>query len=746
MNAFKDISIIKKRSRRENITPHRLSVAMLVYEFSKFRESTDFFSMEEPLRRSLLRTYCIVIQKLVQGPDISLDDFLNTLRNVDHIANKRIVDMVVSNINCMINIGMRWLLDVLDNMGRLPPFEDVNIQGIITHIRNSILGYFLRTFIIYFDQLSFSEASLILDMYIAYVNKSSLSQNRKPIIEKIIALGNDWYNNKNQWSRRQADLFISTQAGLLAHDQTRALNPVELHKQLRSLLETNPDISEAYFLSYLNCLRIKEFSGALDSLHLCFDKTISTNGKSNEEKNKSFRYAVLNLAILKFHFNHKKEALAALKECIRSAQEANDNVCLQYALSWLCSVSQSNKDKLIEHSILKSLEINLSYIMSLGILSFGQFGGITCGNPKQIFETITRSDVLNCQYGHRDLISHSFSQKSALWQFYGKVNMSSLWSQLLLNFSTTDNSLTRNHYDEGFCEALCNVANSVYLESNYDSANAIFSFTKQRFPNEPSSHNWMLSENIFQFTYLLYKQNYIEAEIIAEKIACINKWDACLRIAELLIHQEDYSRAHYCVNKVLVICQEFKRVVRMDIQVRAMILLIEIQSAISFPSSVPYGILTLLNSTLAYCKDYYLDYYTSLVQVHIANVQLLLGMPGEALNVLSHCVPQILSHGNVYNRAQALMVYVKCVVAESYCKSEMERNAIILRAAKMLNGVNRDFQKLEVYYGVKDVLYLQACLYNEIYEFNERNNCALKYKILDEDCPKTNYMTLVTFM
>lgn len=68
------------------------------------------------------------------------------------------------------------------------------------------------------------------------------------------------------------------------------------------------------------------------------------------------------------------------------AQEASDNVCLQHALSWLYCLTQCNRDKLIEHSILKSLEINLSYIMSLGILSFGQYGGLTCGNPKQIFE------------------------------------------------------------------------------------------------------------------------------------------------------------------------------------------------------------------------------------------------------------------------------------------------------------------------------------------------------------------------
>lgn len=75
-----------------------------------------------------------------------------------------------------------------------------------------------------------------------------------------------------------------------------------------------------------------------------------------------------------------------LREAIKISQEANDNVCLQHALSWLYCLTLTNKDKLIEHSILKSLELNLSYTMSFGIQCFVQYAGMTSGNPKQIFE------------------------------------------------------------------------------------------------------------------------------------------------------------------------------------------------------------------------------------------------------------------------------------------------------------------------------------------------------------------------
>lgn len=83
---------------------------------------------------------------------------------------------------------------------------------------------------------------------------------------------------------------------------------------------------------------------------------------------------------------YRDEALAALKEAIKLSQEANDNICLQHALSWLHCLTLTNKNKLIEHSILKSLELNLSYTMSFGIQCFVQFAGMRSGNPKQIFE------------------------------------------------------------------------------------------------------------------------------------------------------------------------------------------------------------------------------------------------------------------------------------------------------------------------------------------------------------------------
>lgn len=51
--------------------------------------------------------------------------------------------------------------------------------------------------------------------------------------------------NKDQWSRRQAELFIATQAALLTSNEQEALKPPELHNHITNLLKTNPDLAEA---------------------------------------------------------------------------------------------------------------------------------------------------------------------------------------------------------------------------------------------------------------------------------------------------------------------------------------------------------------------------------------------------------------------------------------------------------------------------------------------------------------------
>ena len=111
-----------------------------------------------------------------------------------------------------------------------------------------------------------------------------------------------------------------------------------------------------------------------------------------------------------------------------------------------------------------------------------------------------RSEITNNQQGHNDLISYSYAQKASMWLLYGKVEMSNLWSQLLVNLHPSDDYLNRAHYGEVTCQTVCNFAHNIFLEGRYKEADAILMFAKVNFQNEPSSSTWMLYDAIFRYS------------------------------------------------------------------------------------------------------------------------------------------------------------------------------------------------------------------------------------------------------
>lgn len=138
-----------------------------------------------------------------------------------------------------------------------------------------------------------------------------------------------------QWSRKQAELFTAQQANLLQINEKKAMPARQLQKTVIQIINDIPEypdiVSEIqetrinssflfyvysiikymyifqHFLSFLNCIRTKEFSGAQDSLYNYFDRTIfnSSANNSGTDRNKNFRYAALNRAAMHTHFGHR---------------------------------------------------------------------------------------------------------------------------------------------------------------------------------------------------------------------------------------------------------------------------------------------------------------------------------------------------------------------------------------------------------------------------------------------------------
>ncbi|KAJ8919973.1 hypothetical protein NQ315_006503 [Exocentrus adspersus] len=754
MTSAKEVTASSKKPITEMVTPYKLTVAILIRNYSQYREDDEFRNMEdEALRCRYRRDFSTLVLRLLQSPDLPLLELRNLLTSKHYTLPETLINSFDQTLASLDECGIGHLLDAAESLNKfMVPNDNANeSKSFLTSTtsiiaKTSIVGYYLRRFIIHFDKLTFSEVAGIYEAFQRYYNEwrksSEFLKTEKPH-------PNDWCSNWEQWSKRQAELFIATQAALLENKESSALSPPELQKRISSILKSNPDLAGAHFLSYLNYLRVDEFCAAMDSLLHCFDRNVDPDLKCfNDEKSKRHRFAALNLAILHYHFGHIEEALASLKESIKISQEANDNVCLQHALSWLCRLTTINEDKLIIHCILKSSELNLTYTTSLGLQTFGQYCCLHSGRTYAIFETLAKSDMINCQHNYNDLVSNNYSMKSSLWQLYGKTEMSSLWSQLLLYLNLNSSSSNKPFYGEGFCLAISNVANHLLIQGEYNLVNAVLGFAKLKFPYAPQSHVWMLCENLFVFTRSLYQEKWAEAESAAQKIAVVDKREGCLRLAEIYFYKQDYVEADRCVDALLDQYENDKAYKFNDryYYVRAKILKAEIQFASSYPDGIPSGIITILNNCLIEAQGCQLDYQAALIHLHIANVMLLLGMTGQALRILDRSLIQVLGHGGCYDRARAKLLYAKCLVADSHKLDDNERRQVVFNAAKLLDGVREDFQKVEAYSRMKDVLYLQAQLYNSVNMRAERNRCALGYRLLDEEHATKNAYTLVKYL
>ena len=242
-------------------------------------------------------------------------------------------------------------------------------------------------------------------------------------------------------TRKQADLFIARQASLLQHFESKALSPIELQHELKIILKSNPGLSEAYFLSYLNCLRLNEFAGAVDSLYIASNHVVSGNISklSSDDVNKSFRYADLNLASLHARLGHNEEALAAVKEAIMFSQDAKDHDCLQHALSWLTRVAPDNTIALIQRSITKCEKLSLPFLASLGMLTLCRRIDEVGDRPVYILDLLTRSAVHNCKSNLVDLQADTFLVRANIWGSWGRPTMMVTVTQLLLQLNSAEN-------------------------------------------------------------------------------------------------------------------------------------------------------------------------------------------------------------------------------------------------------------------------------------------------------------------
>lgn len=521
-------------------------------------------------------------------------------------------------------------------------------------------------------------------------NKNLLSKNRHDF-------------KSARLTRKQAELYIANQVELLQTAEVHAESPEQIDQVVKTILRYNPDLAQAHFLSYMNCLRVKDYCDAVHNLNKCFNgmSTISMNRSQTdplfsgslpnlEDCNKGFRYAALNLAALHARFNHKDEAAAALREAVMMAQESNDHVCLQHALSWLYRIQpESERLKLVERCISKSQDLGLTYLQSLGEQAMSQFTAmIGLSGPDTVMEILTRSDILNCQHSMIELVTSSYSQKSAFWSMYGRSHMTATVSQLLLNLDNSSNSTIGGKMGsqgiyvtaEATAISLSNLIRHFHDRGEAKMADKIIDLATSLFQNDSSICGEIVRRTSLyvEFERSLHKNNWskaaaaiAEAEAFSSMTIYLqsgnntetnNHMEALFMRLQLNIYRGDAEAAA----KVRSTISEHESSNNNNTETsnphqKVRLLLLEAEMA-GMTNSYSNAIPPLIQAA-SLSDKHFMHFHGAMIALHTAHVQLQLGLSSRALDLVKRCLPTVLAHGSIFECGRAKLLLAKCLVA-----------------------------------------------------------------------------------
>uniref|UniRef100_A0A8C9R1V3 Anaphase-promoting complex subunit 5 n=1 Tax=Scleropages formosus TaxID=113540 RepID=A0A8C9R1V3_SCLFO len=728
------------------VTPYKISVLVLLDEMTISKRMTL-------LERRRLNKLILPLQ---QGPDLTLRHFLKTVEECSaetaFAVKLRLHMMVVGELK-----DMESFFDTLPN-----PFSDAESEA----SKTSVVGLFMRHMLLAYNKLSFSQVYKLYTALQRYYDDCLGSQPGPPTAPPVDAdmelsemeltstedgaegkmdkeepdAGPMQYSELDEAPRRcplsqkQAEYFLARQAYLLKNDENKALKPAALQEELNNMLKFNPDFAEAHYLSYLNSMRVQDVFISTHSLLHYFDRLILTggDGKSNGDEGygRSLRYAALNLAALHCRFGHYQQAELALQEAIRIAQESNDHVCLQHCLSWLYTLEQmkgSDSSVLTEDSVKMAAHFGLPYLASLGIQSLVQQGATGGKAANMLMDALKDTDILHWKHSLSELIDISLAQTTSIWRMYGKSTMALQCAQVLLNMNSleqVDFGVQQNN-TEAFAVVLCHLAELHAEQGLFGASSEILKHLKERFPpHTQHAKLWMLCDLKIQFERAMNDGKYHLAEPHVAAIAALDQMEGLYRKGLVMKAQNQTTDAYRVLQRLQLLCEKTKCT---EMIIRVMLTTAELHwESSGFSTALP-----LLLQALVLARQHHLQALASETILHLAFSQLMLGVPEQALNILHEAMEPILAHGALLDKGRALLLVAKCQMASSFLISPPR----LEQAVQTLDEAAAYFSRMGCKDRLRDTHYLQARLHHALGHTAQRNECALLFRMVDQELP-----------
>jgi len=108
-----------------------------------------------------------------------------------------------------------------------------------------------------------------------------------------------------------------------------------LMRQLETLAGEQPLMAAVHYVKYLAAVQQRNYTVAQEALHAYFDAaaTQAHRPRAEDPLSAALQYAALGLAHLHLYFGHIRLALTALHEALKTAQRAQDHVCLSHVFA-----------------------------------------------------------------------------------------------------------------------------------------------------------------------------------------------------------------------------------------------------------------------------------------------------------------------------------------------------------------------------------------------------------------------------
>lgn len=524
---------------------------------------------------------------------------------------------------------------------------------------------------------------------------------------------NSKYTKVRSWSPRQVELFIAQQVKFLKINESVALDPLSLQNTLKEILRANPDHFDVHYLSYLNCLRVKEYCGALNSIQHYFNRQ-TFRVTNMDEKSRGYRYTSLNMAILNAFFNHNEEAMSYLKESITVAQQVNDHVCLQHVLMWMYILSKKNKLTMLKCSVTRSKELHLHQITSFSLQAMAQYLVENAETPAIVFEILKKSEIYNYFNGLTDLRMMNNAQKAAIWNMYGYQRISTIHSLLVLEHDQCNNDV---YNIESKCIAMCYVINDLIAHGDYYLAPILINEVAHIFPYTHSKF-WIMAEQYFNYTLALNKEEWPKAELAARQMASVNITESQLQLGKLYLRKADYVGATNMVKHLVEDNDENMVMTRL----RAYLIIAKANESAA---------LNILMDAKLIAIKYHLTYMTAIINVEIAIILMKYDFPHKALRLLQETKQHIYCGINVYDKAYIDLQIIKAKMMVNIVEEYEHSREFLHDIYNKLNKVKEKFQIIETVTELREITYIQALIADELDMKQNRNKHAMEFRYLE---------------